>query len=54
MKFRFLLVLVSLLTVVSVISGCTSFGRTGYGPYNTADYGALEAQQDLNDYLTGN
>lgn len=54
MKLRFLYSLVCLLVVVCILSGCSSSGRTGYGPYDSSDYSVLDAQMDLNDYRSGN
>ena len=54
MKLSFLCSLVCLLIAVCILSGCSSSGRTGYGPYDSTDYSALDAQMDLNDYWSGN
>ena len=54
MKLRFLYSLVCLLMAACLLCGCSSSGRTGYGPYDSTDRSALDAQMDLNDYRSGN
>lgn len=49
-SIRYLSILICLTAVVSLLSGCSTSGRTGFGPYDTTDYGSLEAREELREF----